>query len=376
MTLGAEPPSGSLAGVLPGALAVLGHADSADPLGLAGSLGGVRQVVVLLVDGLGYHLLPAAAQTAPALAAVLAGSAGMLRELSCAFPSTTPTSLVTLGTGALPGAHGVLGFTVNVPGTDRVLTHIDWRDDPPPRTWQPVPRLLEQAAGAGVSTVVVGARGFAGSGLTTAAYGATRYVGTKDVARSVVDELRAGTQLVYGYHPTLDTTAHLFGIASPQWASAAAEVGRLITHIAERLPRDAALLVTADHGGLDVPAEGRFDLDADPRLAAGVRVVAGEPRARYLHTHDGATDDVLAAWREVLGDQALVVRREELIEAGWFGPVPPEHAARIGDVVVVCQEPAVVLASAHEPAAVAELVGFHGAITPEETAVPLVAFRT
>jgi hypothetical protein len=84
----------------------------------------------------------------------------------------------------------------------------------------------------------------------------------------------------------------------------------------------------------------------------------------------------LAAWREVLGDQALVVRREELIEAGWFGPVPPEHAARIGDVVVVCLEPAVVLASAHEPAAVAELVGFHGAITPEETAVPLIAFHT
>lgn len=375
MTHGARPPAGELAGVLPSALAALGMPDAPDPLGLAGSLGPLRQVAVLLVDGLGYHLLSEAARAAPMLAGVLAGSEGTLRELSCAFPSTTPTSLVTLGTGRLPGAHGVLGFTVNVPGTDRVLTHVAWRDDPPPGEWQPAPRLLEQAAAASLTTVVVGAREFAGSGLTASAYGTARYVGTKNLARSLVGELQAGTQLVYGYHATLDTMAHLHGIDSRQWRSAAAAVGRLITHVAERLPAGAALLVTADHGGVDVPAEGRFDIDSDARLAAGVRVVAGEPRVRYLHTRDGAAPDVLATWHGVLGDEALVLGRGELIEAGWFGPVPPEHVARIGDVVVVCQGRTVVLASAHEPAAVARLVGFHGAITPEETAVPLITVR-
>ncbi len=61
---------------------------------------------------------------------------------------------------------------------------------------------------------------------------------------------------------------------------------------------DAALLVTADHGQLNVPVEHRFDLDADPRLRAGVRLVAGEARVRYLHTEPGATADVVAAWSE------------------------------------------------------------------------------
>jgi hypothetical protein len=375
-TSAAAPPAGSLAGVLPGALAALGMPGVSDPLALADQLGAVRQVAVLLMDGLGYHLLAGAARTSPTIAEVLEGTAGALRELSSPFPSTTPTSLVTLGTGVLPGVHGIVGFTVNVPGTDRVLTHIDWRDDPPPREWQPAPRLLEKASTAGISTAVVGPRGFAGSGLTTAAYGAARYVGTKDLARAVGGELRAGTQLVYGYHANLDTMAHLHGIASEQWSLAAAEVGRIIAAIAKGLPPDSALLVTADHGGVDIPRAGRIDLDADRRLAAGVRVVAGEPRVRYLHTVDGAAQDVLAAWRDVLGDRALVASRDELIEGGWFGPVLPQHIARIGDVVVVCHGETVVLATDHEPTAVANLVAFHGAITPEETAVPLITFRS
>jgi hypothetical protein len=115
------------------------------------------------------------------------------------------------------------------------------------------------------------------------------------------------------------------------------------------------------------------DIDTDARLAEGVRVVAGEPRVRYLHVEPGAVDDVLAAWRAVLGPTAEVYRRDELIAEGTFGPVPPEHADRIGDVVVICREPVAVLATAHEPPTVAKLVGFHGALTPVEVEVPLIA---
>lgn len=372
----ARPPAGTLAGVLPGALAAL-DAGTADPLGLAAALGPVDQIVVLLVDGLGHRLLPAAGRAAPLFADIAAGSTGTLRELASAFPSTTPTSLVTLGTGVLPGAHGILGFTVNVPGSERVLTHITWRDDPDPALWQPEPRLL--GAATAVSTAVVASADYAGSGLSTAAYGTPRYLGTGrrlGLARAVVREIKAGTQLIYAYHPALDTAFHLHGLASDEWRAAAVDVARIITQIVERLPARAALLVTADHGGLDVPADARFDIDTDARLKAGVRIVAGEPRARYVHTEPGATDDVLATWRAVLGEHALVMSRDEAVAGGWFGPVRPEHLGRIGDLVTVSLDDTVVLATAHEPAAVARLVGFHGAATPVETAVPLIVLRS
>jgi len=112
-------------------------------------------------------------------------------------------------------------------------------------------------------------------------------------------------------------------------------------------------------------------MERNPR----VRVVAGEPRVRYLHTEPGARDDVLAAWRSVLGAAAWVVPREEAVAAGWFGPVPESHLARIGDVVAVCNADYVILASAHEPPTVQKLVAFHGSWTAAEMTIPLMVLR-
>jgi hypothetical protein len=371
-------PPGSIADVLPAAAAVLGVPAAPDRLGLSERLVDVRRVAVVLVDGLGFHLLPAFSRHAPLLASVLAGGSGQLDELACTFPSTTPTSLVSLGTGADPGQHGILGFTVNVPGTDRVLTHITWRDDPPPARWQPVPTWWERVVGAGTSAKVVLPALFGGSGLTQAAYRGAQFCGVgngDDYAHRFLSELRAAPGLVFGYVAALDTAAHLHGIASAQWAQAAADIDALLTRIVEGLPRDAALLVTADHGGLDIPTAGRVDIATDPRLSDGLRVVAGEPRVRYLHVVDGAAADVLARWRAVLGDRADVLTRDEAVSAGLFGKVRAEHLARIGDVVAVCTGDTVVLATGREPPEVARLIGFHGAASPAEMAIPLITVR-
>ena len=184
---------------------------------------------------------------------------------------------------------------------------------------------------------------FGGSGLTVAANRGGDFRGAAGVdalAATMRAALTAGAgpTLVSGYHPDLDRHGHLTGVDSALWRVAAAEVDELLARLVDGLPPDAALLVTADHGQLNVPAEHRFDLDTDPRLRAGVHLVAGEARVRYLHVVPGATDDVVAAWSAVLGDAARVRTRDEVVAAGWFGPVPEEHLARIGDVVVICND--------------------------------------
>jgi hypothetical protein len=359
--------------------AALDLSDAPDALGLGERLSGVRRIVLVLVDGLGHHLLPRAAASAPLLAEVLAGHAGWsVDELACTFPSTTPTSLVSLGTGVLPGEHGVVGFTVNVPGTDRLLTHILWRDDPPSQQWQPVPTWYERMVAAGIDARVVLPAAFLGSGLTDAAYRGARACGvhpSDDYATRVIAEVESGPGLVFAYTSAIDTAAHLFGIASARWGEAAAEVDRLLRRITERLPGDAALLVTADHGGLDIPPVTRIDVALDRRLTDGVRVIAGEPRVRYVHARPGAEEDVYAAWREVLAGRATVLRRAAAIEAGLFGTVPDAHAARIGDVVAICGGETAILATDHEPPEVARLVGMHGSDSPAETAIPLITIR-
>ncbi|WFE47252.1 nucleotide pyrophosphatase/phosphodiesterase family protein [Verrucosispora sp. WMMD1129] len=369
---------GSLADVLPSALAVLGVPGATDPLGLAAELPEVRRIAVLLVDGLGWYQIPTAAPYAPTLTGLTAAAG---RPLTSGFPSTTPTSLVTLGTGVAPGAHGVLGFTVCVPGTERVLNHIEWRDgDPDPLRWQPVPTQLERARAAGVAVTVVSRPEFGGTGLTLAANRGGDYrgaAGVDAVAATTLAALTAGPgpTLVSAYHPDVDRHGHLSGVDSLPWRVAVTELDGLLARLLDGLPPDAALLVTADHGQLDIPAGDRFDLDTDPRLTDGVRVVAGEPRVRYLHVTPGATADVVAAWSAVLGTAARVLTREEAVASGRFGPVATDHLDRIGDVVVVCNDTYAVLASRSEPPMVSRLVAFHGADTAAEMTIPLLVVR-
>jgi hypothetical protein len=370
---------GSLAEVLPGILAALGVPGVADPLGLARVLAGARRVALLLVDGLGHLQLPEATRVAPVLAAAASGRSGWAGAVTAAFPSSTPINLVTLGTGRPPGEHGVIGFTVRVPGTGRVLNHIRWSDDPDPLAWQPLPTRFAQAAAAGVRVTVVSMPEFAGSGLTRSAFRGADYVGA-DAGTLAATMLSALTTdpaptLVYGYHPDVDRAGHEYGVGSGRWRRAVRRLDRILDRLVSGLPADAALVITADHGQLNVPADRRIDLDADPRLRDGVVAVAGDPRVRYLYPAAGATDDVLATWREVMGDAAWVGSREQAVAEGWFGTVAAPHLERLGEVVVACRERYAVLATAHEPETVGRLVAYHGSLTAAEMLVPLLVVR-
>ncbi|RFU22575.1 alkaline phosphatase family protein [Geodermatophilus marinus] len=371
--------AGTLADVLPSAAAALGvpvERDGlpADPLGLTAALAGARKVAVLLVDGLGADLVRAHADLAPTLAA-LATPAG---DLAAPCPSTTPVSLTSLGTGLPPGSHGVLGFVTAVPGEERTLNHVQWADDPDPRTWQPRPSVFERVAAAGVEVTAVAPYAFAGSGLTAAAYRGARYAGTVgagDLAGRVLEALAAAPRtLVYGYTAELDLTGHVRGVDSPSWRAQLALVDLLVRQVVDGLPADAALLVTADHGMLDVPAATRLDLDAAPELTEGVRLLAGEPRARYVHTVPGAAGELLARWRELLADRAWVVGREEAVASGVFGRVDDALADRIGDVVALARGTWALTATEREPGP-SRLVAYHGSLTATELAIPLLTAR-
>ena len=164
------------------------------------------------------------------------------------------------------------------------------------------------------------------------------------------------------------------GVDSASWRLQLGLVDRLVEQVVAGLPDDAALLVTADHGMLDVPAATRVDVGDEPALLDGVALLAGEPRARYVHAVPGAAGDVLDAWRGVLGDRAWVVGRDEAVAGGVFGDVDGALAPRIGDVVALARGSWAVTASATEPGP-SRLAAFHGSLTAPEVAIPLLLAR-
>ncbi|MHA6624250.1 alkaline phosphatase family protein [Pseudonocardia sichuanensis] len=364
----------SLASVLPSLLGALGV--PGPPAALA--VPPVRAAALLLVDGLGSELLRRHAADAPFLAGL--PDAG---PLTAGFPSSTSISLATLGTGVPPGAHGLLGIALRTGGEllDTLTwtaqgTRTDLREQLVPEQVQPVPTALERAEADGVEVTVVSLREFAGSGLTRAALRGGRFHGTHalgDLAAGVLTAVSgSGRQLCYGYHRDLDAMGHLHGPGSLPWRLQLAQVDRLASLIAERLPPDAVLAVTGDHGMVAV--DRVHDADTDPVLSDGVAAVTGDPRARHVHVLPGALDDVLATWTAQLGDGAWVVPGEQAVAEGWFGPVAAHARDRIGDVVVAALGGTAVIRSVAEPL-ISRMPGQHGSLTADEQLVPLLLAR-
>ncbi len=359
-----------------------GHRTLAEvlPALLDGGLGiePARAAALLLVDGLGAELLAAHADDAPFLAAL--PDAG---PLTVGFPSSTAIGLASLGTGLPPGGHGLLGTSLRV--SDEVVMdtlrwsehgshgRVDLRGPFPPEDFQQASTVFERAEAAGVGVTVLTRPAFRDSGLTRAVLRGGAFTGVHafgDLAAGILTALaEPGRRLVYGYHADLDAMGHVYGPGSLPWRLQLAQVDRLVATVAARLPADAVLAITGDHGM--VAMDRTFDADTHPDLRAGVAVLSGEPRARHVHTAPGAAADVLATWQGVLGDAAWTVSREQAVDEGWFGPLSPHFAGRIGDVVAAARGTAGVVRSRAEPF-LSGLVGQHGSLTPAEQLVPLL----
>ena len=382
MTLAREPrtspivPSygeSSLADLAASVLAALTGAPAANVLGLPEA----SRMCLLIVDGLGHELLRGHQAAAPFLAELAFNS----RPLTAGFPSTTVTSLASLGTGLPPATHGMLGYQVAIPGTGKLLNGLHWPKDVDPVAWQPQPTIYEQAVAAGVSAVHVAPRAFRDSGLTRATLRGADYRAASSLgalAALTVDALgESDRALVSAYYGQLDGCGHQYGVGSPAWVNELAHVDKLAEQIAAGLPYGSVMYVTADHGMVNVGPDDRIDADAEGSpLRDGVALLGGEPRARHVYAQPGAADDVLATWREVLGERAWVMSREEAIKDGLFGPVgtpvSDDMAARIGDVVAACVGTWAVICSKDEQLE-SSLVGMHGSLTATEQLVPLLA---
>ena len=339
-------------------------------------LGPANRAVVVLADGLGVSALRARAGHARFLNSLLTKTS----VVDGVFPSTTAAGITTLTTGVEPGRHGLVGYRVLDAERDRVVNQLTgWDSDMRPEIWQRTRTVFEQAADAGVPGFAIGPRRYAASDFTQAALRGARYVSAESVsdrfaaARHLLDtEPRA---LVYLYVPELDVAAHAHGWESDRWLAALEALDAAAGRFAGGLRSDEGLLLTADHGIIDVPATRHVLFDTVPTLVDGVRHIGGDPRCLHLYREpDRGTDadDLATAWREVEGHRSWVFTRAEAVEEGLFGAVDPEVLPRIGDVIVAARKSIAYYDSREPNQSARSMVGQHGSLTDEELRVPLI----
>jgi hypothetical protein len=332
--------------------------------------------VVVLVDGMGYRQLAEHRSQAPYLHSLL-GGAWAQQPLTAGVPSTTATSLTSLGTALTPGRHGVVGFTSRVPETGALLNALFWDQPVDPLAWQPHPTAFDRLEAAGVATTVVSKAEFAGSGLTRCALRGARFVGADDVTERIagaVDAVAAAgsrPSVTYVYDNALDWHGHRAGVDSSRWRHQLRDIDEDVQELREELPDDVRVVVVADHGMVDTTPETSLDLDTLPGIRDGVLLLGGEARFRQVWCHSGALDDVAATWTALLGDRASVLRREEALDRGWFGGIDGQVRARIGELVVAAHG-TWALFSSQDFEFETSLIGLHGSLTPGEMEIPLL----
>jgi predicted AlkP superfamily pyrophosphatase or phosphodiesterase len=286
-------------------------------------------------------------------------------------PSTTATALTSLTTGEPPARHGIVGYRVRVGGSD-VLNVLRWRtasgdarESVPPAEFQGIEPF------EGTRPPVITRAEFGETGFTAAHLAGVRLFGWRmpsTLVTRVRQLLAADEPFVYAYYDGIDKVAHEHGIGEA-YDDELVAADRLVADLLGVLPPGAVLVVTSDHGQVDV---GDKVVAIAPEILGLTSLMSGEGRFRWLHARPGHEDRLAETARELYSGQAWVRTRDEAVADDWFGGVLSSDAAtRLGDVVLAPFEPVAFL----DPGDMGDvkLRSRHGSLTPAEMFVPLLA---
>ncbi len=359
-----------LSQVTPSIFSSLGLDSAVDHLNVGISPNG--RELLFLIDGFGFDTLSQYADVMPTMSRMF--NHGLVQT---SFPSTTATSLATLTTGELPGVHGMLGYTVQVPRSGgRLLNALKWDERVDPENWQPVETLFQRAVKVGISVTHVAAKRYENSGFTRAVFRGAEYKGANVVA-DLVSETKQALQktpsFVYLYVNDLDNAGHSDGVGSDKWIAALSAIDQMVSQLMKEVPKGTRIWVTSDHGMINV--EEKIIIGQDNPLLTGVSVIAGEPRARHLYLESDSVQarvDVASLWQQYLQEKALVLTREHAISSDLFGAqLSADAVDRMGEVIAIARG-GLVLLDPERADKEGAMVGHHGSDSEIESQVGLL----
>ena len=342
------------------------------------SVGEPRNLVLLIVDGLGDALLRRH------------GAGGELerrrrRSITSVFPSTTASAITTSYTGCTPLEHGLTGWFTYFGEAGCVGAPLPFRSRgdnaslrgrglSPERAF-PAASLFEALP---LRSIVVTYRQIIDSDYNLRhCAGAERhaYETLAELADQVAAAVKSSAErkLIYAYWPEYDAISHRHGCESPEALGKLAGIDAAFGALLARLSgTETAVVATADHGFIDA----EDCLEPPAAISSLLRFpFCGERRVVYCHVHD--EKEFMARAREWLGSRAEVRPSRELVEAGWFGPGKPHprFAERIGDVALLMRERHTV--KDWTPGEPRHLhIGNHGGTSEDEMLIPLILEKT
>ncbi len=365
-------------------------------------LAGANKLVVALIDALGYITMTGVLDSGRTPGFSTLAERGRFVPITSVFPSTTAVALSSFHTGLPPAGHGVAGYRMYMPDRGYVANMIRMSPEADERYGRMlqnsgdarvllgVPTVHRLLTGAGVASYCMIHRSLAHSGLSEMLYdGATDvvpFVNASDLfiqVRRLVTANPGQPACLWLYTDTMDTIQHRYGAGGEESAGEIHSLGyaieRELLAPLEGQDADAAFILLADHGHLQVDEEDIVPVDAIDglvnRLAAPP---TGTARSANFHVCNGAVPEVKSALERGLRGSACVIETEPALAAGLWGDGPRAGglSGRIGDVLALMRGSATLFHAYRDDAMPSDLVGGrHGGLHEREMLIPFFAMK-
>lgn len=328
----------------------------------------VTSSVVVMIDGLGYENL-------------ISAKPGFMRShfsdsdfAHCGFPSTTASSIASFATGTDASSHGLFGYSVFDRSLNEAVNLLSGLDRFSILDYFKGSPLSERSRS---STHAVTLAAYENSGFTRATMHKAKHHFENQIADRFQTALRLTREepgcLVYLYIPELDKEAHRSGVDSSQWHEVFDTVQREVQMLAAKVANDVGVLVTADHGVIDVAQTNHVYLDELAYLDGQLLSVCGDPRAPYIYLADSsALSEISSKLSVSLGESAAVVTPEELVDLHYWNRSILEDTDVLPDLVIVALADIAIFHRSFAKPASLRVIGQHGSISERETKVPVL----
>lgn len=351
----------------------------------AKKLEGYRNVINIVIDGLGYNYL-------------MKKRKNFLKDhtvgkMTSVFPSTTSACITSFATGLAPKEHGITGWFLRIKSNEydipsTILLFNDRRDEISledkgikpqdifsrfrlSKKIRPLKVLLPESLmnSSYTNYFLEGSEKIGYKGLENF------FENMAQVTKSVKEE----RNYIYGYLPDLDAVLHKTGSKSDDLTRLFYSISRHTKKLSEQIRgTNSIVIVTADHGLIDGEEERRLNMNELPEINSMLEFpLCGEPRAAYCYVKKKYRKVFKDIVEEKIGHAVKVFEREELISNGFFGLNESFDGleTRIGDFVLLCKENYVIKDFLKN-----EEVRFHaadhGGLSADEMFVPLIVFES
>lgn len=364
----------------------LGYRSKYKPLRLLDSsdLKDAKNIVLIIIDGLGYEFL------------MKNGKGTIFNEnikgkMTTTFPSSTSAAIPSLMTGLSSQEHGMTGWymylkelgssVIPLPFTPRLNNELK------------LGKLIDISKIFNIKPFVnnINAKPYLVQGneilnsyFTIVAAGKSKRIGYNTMEgffRAIKKIIFSNSRrkYIYAYYPEHDSLCHKYGSTNKKILNHFKKLNKkLVSFLKSIEGTNTILIITSDHGIIDVPASKRIKLDDHPKLRETLILpLCGEHRFAYCYVKPSKEKEFVKYVKTKLKHCCNLYKSEDLLRRGYFGlfEIHERFRERIGDYVLIMKDNWGIYDKLVYQKKYSYHIGDHGGLSKEELYVPLIFIK-